>query len=122
MLGTLFPTATQLCTCTSSIDPFGPICIRRHDALTSILFYSMQLGNPGVLHEQRISGDNQSQSGDLYHPDFCQSCPVFFDVSVQNTLFPSIISQASVSAGAAAAGEAFKDKHHENNVITAGIL
>ena len=54
----------------------------------------------------------------MYHPDFCQGCPAFFDVSVRNTLSPSFISQASVSA---AAGEALKDKQHKANVVaTAG--
>ena len=96
----LFPTV-QLCSCSSSIDSYGdhllgcsygPLRIRRHDALTRILFHSMLLDNPGVLREQRVSGDNQSRPGDLYHPDFCQGCPAFFDVSVHNTLSPSFIS------------------------------
>ena len=125
----LFPTA-QLCSCSSLIDSYGdhllgcsygPLRIRRHDALTRILFHSMLLDNSGVLREQRVSGDNQSRPGDLYHPDFYQGCPAFFDVSVRNTLSPSYISQASVSAGAAAAaGEALKDKQHEANVVAAG--
>jgi len=79
----------------------------------------MLLDNPGALHEQRVSGDNQSRPGDLYHPDFCQGCPAFFDVSVCNTLSPSLISQVSVFA-AAADGEALKDKQHEANVVAAG--
>jgi len=79
----LFPTA-QLCSCSSSIDSYGdhllgcsygPLRIRRHDALTRILFHSMLLDNPGVLREQRVFGDNQSRPGDLHHPDFCQGCP-----------------------------------------------
>ena len=84
-----------------------------------MLFQSMLLVNPGALQEQRASGDHQSRPGDLYHP---QSCPAYFDVSVLNTLAPSIISRASVStraAAAAAAGEALKDKCHEDNVIAA---
>ena len=44
------------------------------------------------------------------------------DVSVHNTFAPSFIFQASVSAGAAAAGEALKDKHHENIVAAGGLL
>jgi len=81
----------------------------------------MLLDNPGVLCEQRFSGDNQSRPGDLYHPDFFQGRPAFFDVSVCNMLSPSVISHALVSAGAAAAvGEALKDKQHKNNVVVAG--
>ena len=72
------------------------------------------------MREQRASGDNQSRLGDFYHPDFCQGCPAFFDVSARNTLSPSFLSQASVSAGAAAAREALKDKQHEANVVVAG--
>ena len=113
----LFPTA-QLCTCLSSINyhdnhllgcSYGPLHIRRHDALTYILFHSMLLDNPGVLREQKVSVDNQSQPGDMYYPDFCQGHLAFFNAF-------AIISQASVSAGAAAAGEALKDKQHETNV------
>ena len=63
-----------------------------------------------------FSGDNQSQPGDPYHPDFCQSSPAFFDASVHNTLSSSIISHVSVSAGAAGY-EAFKDKH---NIVATG--
>jgi len=63
----------------------------------------MLLDNPGVLREQRVSGDNQFRPGNLYHPDFCQGHPAFFDVSVHNTLSSSVISHASVSTGAAAA-------------------
>ena len=64
-----------------------------------------------------------SQRPNIYHPDFFQGGPAFFDVSVCNTLSLSIISHASVSAGAAAAaGEALKDKCHEDNVIAAGGL
>ena len=64
----LFPTA-PLCTCSSSIYSYGghllgcsygPLHIHRHDALICILFHSMLLDNPGVLHEQRVSGDTQS--------------------------------------------------------------
>ena len=56
----------QLCVCSSSTDSFRHHLLGFsykglwHDALTFILFYSMLLGNPGVLHEQRVSGDNQS--------------------------------------------------------------
>ena len=76
----LFPTA-QLCVCSSSIDSlgdhlcsgsYGPLHIRRHNALTSILFHSMLLEISGVLHELKVSGDNQSPPGDFYHPDFAR--------------------------------------------------
>ena len=66
---------------------------------------------------------NEPTTKYIYHPDFFQGSPAFFDVSVHNTLSSSIISHASVSAGAAAAaGEALKDKCHEDNVIAAGGL
>ena len=74
----LFPTV-QLCSCSSSIDSYGdhlldcsycPFLICRHDALTCLLFHSMLLDNPGLLSEERVSGNNQSRPGDLYHPDF----------------------------------------------------
>jgi len=87
----------------------------------------MQLDNPGVLSKQRVPGDNQSRPGDLYHPDFCSRPPAFFYVYVCNILFPSIISRefvctAAAAAATAAAGDALKDKHHENNVAAFSTL
>ena len=64
------------------------------------------MNNPGVMRQQGVCGDNHSEPCDLYQPDFCQGRPAFFDVSVRNTLSPSIISQASVSARAASVATA----------------
>jgi len=60
--------------------------------------------------DQKVSADNQSWPGDLYHPDFFQGCPAFFDASVCNTLLSSIISHGGSVSARAAAGEALKDK------------
>jgi len=125
----LFLTA-QLCTCSSSINSYGnhllccsygPLCIRRHDALTYILVHSMLLDNLSVLHEQRVSGDNRPnlvictiqisakaiQLSSMLLPLHSLSIYYFSGVS-------------AVSAGTAAAGEALKDKQHETNVVAAG--
>ena len=92
---------------------------KRHcyDALTSILFHSIIQ----VCCESRSSLVTISAGLVSYTTLILSRHPAFFDASVCNTLSPSIISHASVSARAAA-GEALKDKCDEDNVITAGEL
>ena len=120
----LFPTA-QLCDCSSSIYfygdyllgcSYGPLRIRRHDALTHILFHSIMLDNPAWLLVI-ISPD----------PVICTiqiSAKVvqLSSMFLSATLSLSIIFQASVSVGAAAtATESLKDKQHEANVVAAEL-
>ena len=57
----------------------------------------------------------------IYHPDFINGKPAFFDITVRNSLQPSYIVAAATSAGAAAlAGEMEKDAYHEDAVAAAG--
>jgi hypothetical protein len=60
-----------------------------------------------------------SRPGDVYHPDFDQGCPTYFDISVHSSLQASYIIQAAVHAGVAAeAGELEKDYCHNSSVQT----
>ena len=71
--------------------------------------------------EQRISGDDQSRPGDVYHPDFQHNRPAYFDLSVRSTTQALHISSYFSYAGvAAAAGELAKDQRHRNSVEEAG--
>ena len=109
----LFPTA-QFCTCSSSIDSYsdhllgcsyGPLRICRCNALTYILFHSVLLDNPGVLHEQKVSGDNQSRPGDLYHPDFCKAVQLsLMFLSATHSLCLLFLKRQSLLGAAAVAG------------------
>ena len=57
----------------------------------------------------------------IYHPDFSDGHPTYFDVSVRNTLQPGNHNRASTDAGAAAiAGEMEKDSKHAGAVEEAG--
>ena len=117
----LFP-SSPLCKCLSSIDCFGdhllgcshgPMGIRHHDALVSILHHALLQDHPGTLKEQRASFDDNSKPGDIFHPDFQNGRPAYFDVSVRSTTQPSHISSSASCAGvAAAAGEVAKDANH----------
>ena len=40
--------------------------------------------------------------GDVYHPDFMDGRPGYFDVTIGNSLLPSYILKAAISPGAAA--------------------
>jgi len=125
----LFP-LSPLCSCLTSIDQFGdhllecshgPMRIRRHDALVDIVCHALSQSHPGVLKEQRVSCDDHSRPGDVYHPDFQFGRPAYFDVSVRSTTQSSYISSSSCCAGvAAAAGEVAKDLKHQDLVEEAG--
>ena len=125
----LFP-LSPLCVCLTSIDQFGdhllecshgPMRIRRHDALVDIVCHALSQSHSGVLKEQRVSYEDNSRPGDVYHPDFQHGRPAYFDVSVRSTTQPSHISFSSSCAGvAAAAGELAKDQRHQDAVEEAG--
>jgi len=126
---TLFPTS-PLCVCLSTIDhcgdhllecSHGPMRIRRHDALVDIVYHALSQSHTGVRKEQRISGDDQSRPGDVYHPDFQHGRPAYFDLSVRSTTQALHISSSSSCAGVAAtAGELAKDQRHRDTVEEAG--
>ena len=116
--------------CLTSIDQFGdhllecshgPMRIRRHDALVDIVCHALSQSHSGALKEQRVSYEDNSRPGGVYHPDFQHGCPAYFDVSVRSTTQPSYISFSSSCAGvAAAAGELAQDQRHQDAVEEAG--
>ena len=56
----------------------------------------------------------------IYHPDFTNGKPAFFDITVRNSLQPRYIVAAATSAGAAAlAGEMEKDAYHDDIIVAA---
>ena len=59
--------------------------IRRHDALVDIVCHALSQNHPGVLKEQRVSYNDYSHPGDVYHPDFQFGRLAYFDVSVRST-------------------------------------
>ena len=78
------------------------------------------MDNPRATREQHCGVDN-SRPGDIFHPDFVQGKPAYFDVSERNSLQPQFLCRAASHAGAAGeAGEMEKDARHEEGVIAAG--
>ena len=67
-------------------DLFGSI--RRHDVLTYILFQALLQDNRQVKREQRIFNSSAVRPGDIFHPDFSDGKPTYFDISVRNSLLP----------------------------------
>ena len=99
----LFP-VSPLCVCLAPIDCFGdhllgfshgPMRIHGHDALVDIVCHALFQSHPGVLKEQRVSCEDHSHPGDVYHLDFQCGCPAYFDVSVCSIIQSSYISSAS---------------------------
>ena len=62
------------------------LCTRCHNALWDSHYLSVD--NSDTQIEQQCSGDNNRWPGDIYHPDFLEGYPAYFDVSVQNTFLP----------------------------------
>ena len=59
--------------------------------------------------------------GDIFHPDFANSRPTYFDISVRNSLLPQFLNQASFTAGVASStGEVAKDAKYDHNVSSTG--
>ena len=99
----------------------GPLRTKRHDALRDIIWHALLTDNSEVKREQRCSSHNHHRPGDIYHPDFLDGKPGFFDITVRSSLQSRHVISAANSAGAAAqAGELEKDDRHEENVIAAG--
>ncbi len=120
----------MLCPCSNIIDRYGdhllgcshgPYRIRRHDSLRDIVYHALKVDNQNVKIEQSTGGPSNTRPGDVYHPDFDNGKPAFFDVSICNTLQPGKISTAAVSAGAIAEqGEMSKDSKHLQSVEAVG--
>jgi len=130
-LGIAVFAATRVrCVCGTLLDPFGDhllgcghgvLRIRRHDALRDVVYHALRLDCPGVRTEQRCAGDHHDRPGDIFHPDFQDGLPGYFDVTVRNTLQAGFVAEGASHAGvAAAAGEAAKDMHHADAVHQAG--
>ena len=77
-----------------------------------------------IKKEQRTGGqDSSHRPGDIYHPDFINGNPAFFEITVRNSLQPRYVVSSATSAGTAAlAGEAEKDERHEEDVVSSGGL
>ena len=124
------PPAALRCICGVQLDPFGDhllgcghgvLRIQRHDALRDIVYHALRMDNPGVRTEQRCQGDHLDRPGDIFHPDFQDGRPAYFDVTVRNTLQPAFLAEGAIRPGVAAeAGEAAKDLHHAAAVEQAG--
>ena len=123
----------QRCVCGHVLDTFGdhalscgsgPTRTKRHDSLRDILWHALLTDNSDVKKEQRTGGqDSSHRPGDIYHPDFINGKPAFFDITVRNSLQPRYVVSSATSAGTAAlAGEAEKDERHEEDVVSSGGL
>ena len=103
----------------SEFNHDGPLRIRRHDALRDVVWHALLQDNTTVCREQRITGYCHDRPRDIYmyHPDFSNGKPSFFDISVRSSSQASFISQCSITTGVAGArGEMQKDEKHRQLV------
>ena len=99
----------------------GPLRIRRHNALCNIIYYALLEDNSEVRREQGVSGESSSRPGDVFHPDFHNGHPTYFDISVRSAVHSGVIVHSAVSPGfAALRGEMEKDARHRELVEASG--
>ena len=127
----LFPsTPTLLCPCGSVIGPngdhllgciHGPFQNQMAWCYCDIIYEALLLDNQSVKREWSASSQSRNRPGDIFHPDFSNGCPTYFDTSVRNSLTPGNIT--SLTAGVAGLrGEAFKDAKHFSEVEGTGAV
>ena len=111
----VFPEADpNLCSCHQLVDHFGDHLIgcshdiRRHNALCDIIYYALLEDSADVCREQRVSGESASRPGDVFHPDFHNGRPTYFDISVRSSAHSGVIL-CLFSGLAALKGEMEKD-------------
>lgn len=124
--------STVICPCSAPIDPFGdhllgcshgPYRVRRHNALRDVLFHALKQDHPNVKLEQHFTGHSKTRPGDIFHPEFKDHKPTFFDVTISNTLSPCNIPSSSRAGSAAADAEIRKDgKYLESITIVGGAF
>ena len=90
------------------------------DFVMLIVYHTLLVDDTDSRLEERCSSTYFNHLGDVYHLNFTNDKPTYFDVSIWNTMQPSYIIPSSTLAGAAAfAGEEEKDTHHQANVEAA---
>ena len=99
----------------------APLRIKCHNAISEVIWQALLVDNRDSKRKQKCEGESNNRPGDVFHPDFLEDRPAFFDVSVRNSMQPSYVSKAAIKPGAAAeAGEIEKDEKHDRVVTQAG--
>ena len=76
--------------------------IRCHNALCDIIYYALLEDSADVCREQGVSGESASRPGDVFHPDFHNGRPIYFDISVRSAVHSGVISHSASASGFAA--------------------
>ena len=89
--------------------------------LCDIVYYALLEDSADVCREQGVSVESVSRPGDVFHPDFHNGRPTYFDISVRSVLHSGVITRSASSPGfAALKGEMEKDAWHRDLVEAAG--
>ena len=79
---------------------------RCHNALCDIIWHALLIDNKPARREQTCSSNSKARPGDIFHPEFVDGRPAFFDVTVRNTIQAKYLCEAAEIVGAATrAGE-----------------
>ena len=87
-------------------DVEDELYVQRDNSLRDIVFHHLLSDVSSCKLEQGCSAFNYKKPGDIFHPDFLDGLPAYFDITVHNSLLPQFINVAATYPGAAAdAGE-----------------
>ena len=86
--------------------------IHRHESLCDIVYHSLHQGGPFIRREQRLSGASQDRPCYIFHSDFLNGKPTYFDLTVRNSLQPAGVAGLQ--------GEQSKDSKYASTVEKAG--
>ena len=94
-----------------------------HEVLCDVILHALPVDSANHRKEQRCSSDNSMRPCDVFHSDFEQGLPTYFDATVRNSLQPLNNVQAACPAGVTAeAGENEKDSGPETLVAATGSV
>ena len=118
------------CLCGQTLDVFGDHILgcrkghlrsKCHDALRDIIYHCVLTDTKEARIEQRSNRENLKRPGDIFHPDFLEGKPTYFDVLIRNSRLPQFTINSATHAGsAAAAGELEKDDKCDEDVSLSG--
>ena len=87
--------------------------------IQDVIFHALLVDDDCACLEQRCRVESYNRPGDVYHLNFTNGQPAYFDISVWNTMQTTYILKSSTITDA---GEEEKDIRHEAEVAAMGGL
>ena len=70
--------------------------VKRDNALRDVIYHHLLSWDSNCKLEQVCSSSNNKRPGNIYHPDFLDELPAYFDITVRNSLLPKFLTFAAI--------------------------